>query len=388
MTEMVYGSVPTASGEPIISKWWRTIDKWTLSSIFILFAIGLLLGFASSPPLAEKNGFSPFHYVQRQIFFGSVALFAMLVTSLLSVNIVRRLAVLGFLATFLSTALLPYFGTDFGKGSIRWYSLGFASLQPSEFLKPGFIIVTAWLMAASAEINGPPGKLWSLVLALAVSVILVLQPDFGQACLIIFCWGVIYFVSGAPLILLIGVAGAVVACGSFAYRASEHFARRIDGFLSPDIDPRTQIGYATNAIQEGGFLGVGVGEGVVKWSLPDAHTDFIIAVAAEEYGFVLVAIIIAIYAGIVISSLQRLMLERDPFPRLAGTGILAMFAIQAVINIGVAARLLPAKGMTLPFVSYGGSSLIAGGIAIGMLLAFTRSRPQKDVTDIMVGRRR
>ena len=388
MTDMVYGSVPTSNGEPIVSKWWRTIDKWTLSSIFILFSIGLLLGFASSPPLAEKNGFSPFHYVQRQIFFGGVALLIMLITSLLSVNLVRRLAVLGCLAAFLATALLPLFGTDFGKGSIRWYSLGFASLQPSEFLKPGFIVVTAWLMAASEEINGPPGKLWSLVLALAVSALLVLQPDFGQACIIIFCWGVIYFVAGAPLKLLIGMAGAVIVAGTFAYRASEHFARRIDGFLSPDIDPRTQIGYATNAIQEGGFLGVGVGEGVVKWSLPDAHTDFIIAVAAEEYGFLLVALIIAIFGGIVVSSLLRLMRERDAFPRLAGTGILAMFAIQAVINIGVAARLLPAKGMTLPFVSYGGSSLIAGGIAIGMLLAFTRTRPQKDVSDLMVSGRR
>ncbi len=388
MTEMVYGSVPAARGEPVVSKWWRTIDKWTLSSIIFLFLIGLLLGFASSPPLAEKNGFRPFHYVERQMLYGGAAFLAMLTTSLMSVGLVRRLAVLGFLAAFLATSLLPLFGTDFGKGSIRWYSLGFASLQPSEFLKPGFIVVTAWLMSASEEINGPPGKLWSVILALTVSIILVLQPDFGQACLVIFCWGVIYFVAGAPLTLIIGLAGAVIGAGSLAYKASEHFARRIDGFLSPDVDPRTQLGYATNAIQEGGFLGVGVGEGIVKWSLPDAHTDFIIAVAAEEYGFVLVVLIIAIFAGIVVSSLLRLMRERELFARLAGTGLITMFAIQAVINIGVAVRLLPAKGMTLPFVSYGGSSLIASGIAVGMLLAFTRNRPQKDVTDIMLGRRR
>ena len=322
------------------------------------------------------------------MFFGSLAFLVMLVTSLMSVSLVRRLAVIGFVAALFATALLPIFGTDFGKGSIRWYSLGFASLQPSEFLKPGFIVVCAWLMAASEEINGPPGRLWSFLLAVSVVVILVFQPDFGQASLIIFCWGVVYFVAGAPIALLIGVAGVVVGAGTFAYRASEHFARRIDGFLSPDVDPRTQLGYATNAIQEGGFLGVGVGEGVVKWSLPDAHTDFIIAVAAEEYGFVLVALIIAIFGGIVVSSLLRLMRERDTFARLAGTGLVSMFAIQAVINIGVAVRLLPAKGMTLPFVSYGGSSLIAGGIAIGMLLAFTRSRPQKDITDVMAGRRR
>jgi cell division protein FtsW len=386
MTEMVYGSVPSALGEPVISKWWRTIDRWTLSSIFILFAIGILLGFAASPPLAAKNGFEPFHYVQRQMMFGTFAVLIMLVTSLMTPKWIRRLAVMGFMVAFVATLLLPYFGTDFGKGSVRWYSLGFSSIQPSEFLKPGFVVVTAWLIAASQEINGPPGKMWSFFLAVTVAILLVLQPDFGQACLIIFAWGVIYFVAGAPLTLLVGMAGAVVGAGTFAYNASEHFARRIDGFLSPDVDPRTQLGYATNAIQEGGFLGVGVGEGEVKWSLPDAHTDFIIAVAAEEYGFVLVALIIIIFAGIVLTSLVRLMREREAFVRLAGTGLVTMFGVQAVINMGVAVRLLPAKGMTLPFVSYGGSSLIAGGIAIGMLLAFTRTRPQKDVTDLMVGR--
>ena len=386
MTEMVYGSVPKARGEPVISKWWRTIDRWTLSSIFILFAIGILLGFAASPPLAARNGFEPFHYVQRQMIFGSLAILVMLVTSLMPVLWIRRFAVIGFLVAFVATLLLPYFGTDFGKGSVRWYSLGFSSLQPSEFLKPAFVVVTAWLIAASQEINGPPGKTWSFLLAVSVALVLVLQPDFGQACLVIFAWGVIYFVAGAHLNLLIGMAGAVVGAGTIAYSASEHFARRIDGFLSPEVDPRTQLGYATNAIQEGGFFGVGVGEGEVKWSLPDAHTDFIIAVAAEEYGFVLVALIIIIFAGIVINSLVRLMREREAFVRFAGAGLVAMFGIQAVINMGVAVRLLPAKGMTLPFVSYGGSSLIAGGIAIGMLLAFTRTRPQKDVTDLMLGR--
>jgi cell division protein FtsW len=165
MTEMVYGSVRSARGEPIISKWWRTIDRWTLSSIFILFAMGILLGFAASPPLAAKNGFEPFHYVQRQMMFGTLALFVMLVTSLMPLKLVRRLSVLGFIAAFVATLLLPYFGTDFGKGSIRWYSLGFSSVQPSEFLKPVFVVVTAWLMAASQEINGPPGKQWSFILA-------------------------------------------------------------------------------------------------------------------------------------------------------------------------------------------------------------------------------
>ncbi|MEE3361737.1 MAG: putative lipid II flippase FtsW [Pseudomonadota bacterium] len=388
MTEMVYGTVPVRDVEPILPKWWRTVDTWTLTCILILFGIGMLLGLAASPPLAERNGFDPFHYVQRQAIFGGAALVALFLTSMMSPTLVRRLAVIGFAGAFVALMFLPVLGTDFGKGAVRWYSLGFASVQPSEFLKPTFVIVAAWMMAASQEIGGPPGKLWSFLLTMLIVGFLVMQPDFGQACLVLFGWGVMYFVAGAPMILLIAMAGLVVIGGTVAYQNSEHFARRIDGFLNPDIDPTTQLGYATNAIQEGGFFGVGVGEGQVKWSLPDAHTDFIIAVAAEEYGLVLVLVIIALYATIVVRSLIRLMRERDPFIRLAGTGLACMFGVQAMINMGVAVRLLPAKGMTLPFVSYGGSSLIAGGIAVGMLLAFTRTRPQGEIGDILRGRMR
>lgn len=387
MTEMVYGAVPVRNGEPILPKWWRTIDKWSLSCVLILFAIGLLLGLAASVPLAEKNGFPPFYYVTKQAIFGGAALLAMILTSMMSPLLVRRLAVVGFLVAFVALALLPFFGTDFGKGAMRWYSLGFASVQPSEFLKPGFVVAAAWMMAASQEINGPPGKTWSFALCVSIVLMLALQPDFGQACLVLFGWGVMYFVAGAPMLLLVLMAGGVVFFGTIAYSNSEHFARRIDGFLSPDVDPRTQLGYATNAIQEGGLFGVGVGEGQVKWSLPDAHTDFIIAVAAEEYGLILVLCVIALYTGIVVRSLTRLLRERDPFIRLAGTGLACMFGVQAMINMGVAVRLLPAKGMTLPFVSYGGSSVIASGIAVGMLLAFTRSRPQGEIADLL-GRRR
>jgi cell division protein FtsW len=383
MTEMVYGAVQVQRGEPILPKWWRTIDKWALSCILILFAVGLLLGLASSPPLAAKNGFEPFHYVQRQAFFGCVALIVMMLTSMMTPLLVRRLAVLGFLCAFVALALLPFFGTDFGKGAVRWYSLGFASLQPSEFLKPGFVVAAAWMMAASQELNGPPGRTWSFALCIAIVLMLALQPDFGQACLVLFGWGVMYFVAGAPIVLMVGMAGLVVLAGTIAYSNSEHFARRIDGFLSTDVDPTTQLGYATNAIREGGLFGVGVGEGQVKWSLPDAHTDFIIAVAAEEYGLILVLFIIVLYGSVVVRSLLRLVRERDPFIRLAGTGLACMFGVQAMINMGVAVRLLPAKGMTLPFVSYGGSSVIASGIALGMLLAFTRTRPQGEISELL-----
>ena len=386
MTEMVYGAVPAQRGEPILPKWWRTLDKWSMTCVLVLAGIGLLLGLAASPPLASRNGFDPFHYVERQAVFGALALTAMLLTSMMTPTLVRRLAVLGFVGAFVALALLPVLGTDFGKGAVRWYSLGFASVQPSEFMKPVFIVVAAWMLAASQQINGPPGKAWSAMLCLTIVGMLVMQPDFGQACLVLFGWGVMYFVAGAPMTLLVGIVLAVVLGGTVAYSSSEHFARRIDGFLSPEVDPTTQLGYAANAIREGGLFGVGVGEGQVKWSLPDAHTDFIIAVAAEEYGLILVLLIIALYCSIVVRSLLRLMRERDPFIRLAGTGLACIFGVQAMINMGVAVRLLPAKGMTLPFVSYGGSSLIAGGIALGMLLAFTRTRPQGEIGEILRGR--
>jgi cell division protein FtsW len=386
MTEMVYGSSPGRVVDPIIPRWWRSIDRWSLTAVFALFGIGLLLGLAASVPLAQRNGLDGFYYVKRQAFFGCIGLIVMLGVSMMPPVMIRRLGVLGFFAAFAAMAALPVIGTDFGKGAVRWISLGFASVQPSEFLKPGFIVLTAWLMAAAQEVGGPRGKSLSFLITLIVVLLLALQPDFGQAALIIFGWSVVYFIAGAPMILIASVLGLVAGGAVLAYENSEHFARRIDGFLSPDIDPRTQIGYATNAIQEGGFFGVGVGEGQVKWSLPDAHTDFIIAVAAEEYGLLLVLCIIALYTTIVVISLFRLMRERDPFIRLAGSGLACIFAVQAMVNMGVAVRLLPSKGMTLPFVSYGGSSVIAAGITLGMLLALTRTRQQGQIGQLLFHR--
>lgn len=382
MTEMVFGTVASKSGEPVLPKWWRTVDKWALSAILMLFLVGILLGLAASVPLAERNGLTQFYYVYKQLFFGSIALITMFLVSMLSPKMVRRLGVFGFVVCLLAICALPFIGTDFGKGATRWISLGFASVQPSEFLKPGFVVFSAWLMAASYDVGGPPGKRMSFAVAVLVAFLLVLQPDFGQASLVLASWGIMYFVAGAPMILLLLMAGGVVSAGFVAYNSSEHFARRIDGYLNPEIDPRTQIGYATNAIQEGGFFGVGVGEGEVKWSLPDAHTDFIIAVAAEEYGLILVLFIIVLFMIVTVRSFLRLIHERDPFIRFAGTGLAALFGMQALINMGVAVRLLPAKGMTLPFVSYGGSSLVAAGIGLGFLLAFTRTRPQGDISDV------
>lgn len=383
MTDMAYGSAPEHPGEAILTAWWRTVDRWSLAAILALFLIGLLLGLAASPPLAVRNGLGPFHYVIRQVIFGVMALSGMLVLSMMSPTRLRRLAVLAFLATFVALALLPVFGTDFGKGAVRWYSLKVISVQPSEFLKPTFAVFTAWLMAASFDINGPPGKAMSFGVAVTLVLMLAAQPDFGQAGLIIATWALMYFVAGAPFALLGSIGAGVMAFGWFAYHNSEHVARRIDGFLSSEVDPRTQIGYATNAIQEGGVLGVGMGNGSVKWTLPDAHTDFIIAVAAEEFGLLLCIVIMALYATIVVRSLMRLLRERDPFIRLAGTGLAVLLGMQAMINIGVAVRLLPAKGMTLPLISYGGSSLIAAGFGLGILLAMTRTRRQDDFDELL-----
>ena len=389
MTEMVFGTTPVRAGDPILPRWWRTVDRWSLACVLGLFAIGLLLGLAASVPLAEKNGLPQFYYVTRQAVFGAMALAAMLVVSTFSPRMVRRIGVLGFLVALVVLMALPFVGTDFGKGAVRWLRLpGGMSVQPSEFLKPCFVVICAWFMAASQEVGGPPGRAYSAVLAALTVVLLALQPDFGQASLVLFSWCVMYFIAGAPLMLLFGVMGAAALGGFFAYGASDHFARRIDGFLIADVDPRTQLGYAWNAIQEGGFFGVGIGEGTVKWTLPDAHTDFIIAVAAEEFGLILVLIIIGLYAAITVRSLMRMMKERDPFARLAGTGLACAFGVQAMINMGVAVRLLPAKGMTLPFVSYGGSSVIASGIVVGMLLALTRRRPQGQIADILLKRGR
>ena len=388
MTEMVHGSNPVQPGEPLLSRWWHTVDRWAIACVMLLMGVGLLLALASSPPLAARNNLPPFFYFERQLMFGGMALVVMIVVSMMSPVTIRRWAVLGCVGALVTLILLPFIGTDFGKGATRWLSLGFASVQPSEFLKPCLAVVAAWFLAAGQEPNGPPGRILSLSLVLLAVFLLVIQPDFGQAALILFAWGVMYFVSGASMLVIMVLAGVVLVGASVAYNGSEHFARRIDGFLASEVDARSQLGYAASAIQEGGLFGVGVGEGQVKWSLPDAHTDFIIAVAAEEYGLVLVLLIIFLFATIVLRSLFRLMRERDIFIRLAGTGLVTMFAAQAMINMGVAVRLLPSKGMTLPFVSYGGSSLVAAGIGIGILLALTRTRPQGEIGDILTRRGR
>lgn len=382
MTEMAYRAGISGPGEALLPRWWRTTDRLSLAAAILLFLVGLLLAFAASPTLAERNGQDTFHFVWRQAFFGCAALVLMLGLSVLTPKTVRRLAVPGFFLTFLAVLLLPWFGTDFGKGATRWFSLGFASVQPSEFLKPFLIVTLAWLMSATFDRKGPPGLTLSFLLAAAVIVVLSLQPDFGQAALVMGVWAMMYFVAGAPMWLLIGLAGGAASASILVYERSEHFRRRIDGFLAEEMDATSQIGQAAAAIQEGGVFGVGLGVGEIKRTLPDAHTDFIIAVAAEEYGLFLCLLVIVLFATITVRASAALLRVRHPFERLAGVGLAVSFALQALINLGVAVRLLPAKGMTLPLVSYGGSSLIAVGLTLGMLFALTRRRPQDELDDV------
>jgi cell division protein FtsW len=386
MTEMVFGAKAPEKDESSLSDWWYTVDRWSIAAVFALFLIGMLLALAASPPLAIDQGKPRFFYVERQAIFGVLGLGAMLYVSTFRVKTARRWAVVGFLIALLGLALLPWFGTDYGKGAIRWYSFGFGSIQPSEFIKPLFAVAAAWLLAASTDIAGPPGRVISFVFAVTIVGILVVQPDYGQAALIVACWATIFFVGGAPKKLILTLGGLVVGGGLLAYNTVGHVAKRIDGFLTADVNPLTQIGYATAAIQDGGLFGVGVGRGSVKWTLPDAHTDFIIAVAAEEFGLIFTLVIIALFMFLTMRALLRLRRERDMFVRLAGVGLATVLGAQSLINLGVAVRLLPAKGMTLPFVSYGGSSLLAAGIMMGLLLVMTRKRVQGDISEILGGR--
>ena len=376
MTELTFRTVAAGRIEhSVVGDWWHTVDRWSSGAVLVLFALGLVLGLAASPPLAHKNDLWTYHYVVRQAVFVVMALGLITMISMFSTTMIRRLGMALFLGALVATMALPWLGTDFGKGATRWYSLGFFSLQPSEFLKPGFVLVSAWLMAGSFERFGPPGRTLSGIAAIGIAAMLALQPDFGQAVLVLAVWSTMVFVSGAPILMLLVLGGLIGAGGAYAYFNSSHLAGRINAYLAAEVDPNTQLGYAQSAIREGGLFGVGAAQGSVKWTLPDAHTDFIIAVAAEEFGLILTLIIIGLYLFITVRALGRLMKERNPFLRLGGTGLAVLFGLQAFVNMAVAIRLLPAKGMTLPFISYGGSSMLAAAIAMGVLLALTRTRP-------------
>lgn len=358
----------------IVGRWWWTVDRWTLVALGLLIALGCLLTLAASPAVAVRIGLDPYHFVRRQFIFLLPALAFLFGASLLTPLWVRRVALAGFVLFLFLMALTLVMGSEI-KGAHRWLFLGGLSLQPSEFVKPCFAVVAAWMFAEQRRGRGFPGNLVSILLMVTVVAILVAQPDFGMTVVIVAVWLAQFFLAGLPMLLL-GAGGALGAVGlTGAYFLSPHVASRIDRFLDPAAGDTYQIHRAMEAFQAGGLFGRGPGDGLVKTVLPDAHTDFIFAVAGEEYGVILCLVIIAIFAFIVLRSLGRLLSENNLFVLLAGSGLVAQFGLQAIINIGVNLRLMPTKGMTLPFISYGGSSLMALAFGMGLLLALTRTRP-------------
>lgn len=381
MTTLTHTWEETTPSEAYIANWWREVDKLSIAAVLALFTIGIILCLSSTPPLAERNEVPTMYYVIRHSIFGIAAIAIMIMISMLKPKDALRIGCWVFVISFVLLVLLPFIGTGFDKGSIRWLSLGFASLQPSEFLKPGLIIFSAWLFRVSIDNKNRVGIYLSLGLTLVCCAILVLQPDFGQTGLVFIGWFVIYFTAGAPILLLL-LAGSVFLGGVvLAYVFSFHFASRIDSFVNSILTPTTsrdQVGISFEAIQNGSFFGTGVGEGNYKWNLPDGHTDFIIAIAAEEYGLVLVLVIIALYIFICLRALIRLNKAKDIFLGLAGAGLVTTIVIQTFINLAVSAKLFPPTGMTLPLISYGGSSMLAIGITMGLLFCFTRIQGEND----------
>ena len=358
-----------------VAIWWRTVDRWFLAAFLSLMGLGIVLSFAASPAVAERIGLDSFHFATRQIIFTIPALLVMIAVSFLKERGVRRVALimLGLSLVLMVAAL--YIGVEV-KGARRWVSLAGVSVQPSEFLKPAFVIVCAWLFAEHARQPDIPGNLFAMILLGLVVALLVAQPDLGQTILVLGTWGVMFFMAGMPWLWII-ILGALGAGGEVAaYTVFPHVAGRIDRFLTGEGDT-FQVDMGHEALVNGGWFGVGPGEGTVKRMIPDSHADFVFAVAGEEFGIVLCLLIMALFAFIVLRGLNTALKEQDDFTRYAVAGLVVVFGFQSVINMGVNLQLMPAKGMTLPFISYGGSSLIAIAISMGMVLALTRKRPEK-----------
>jgi cell division protein FtsW len=356
-------------------EWWWTVDRLTLAACGALILIGVVMSLAASPPVAARLGLDPFHFVNRQIFFTIPAAIVMFGVSLLTPRQVRRLALTVFAISVTMVALTPYFGAEI-KGAKRWLVIFGLNIQPSEFLKPSFVIIIAWLFGESARRPEMPSTLFAFLILLGVMGLLVAQPDFGQTMLIALVWSALFFMAGMRLMWVFGLAGVGVMGLGVAYSAVPHVARRIKRFLDPASGDTFNIDIATESFLQGGWLGRGPGEGTVKRMLPESHTDFVFAVTAEEFGIAFCLVLVAIFSFIVIRSLLRAMNHEEPFLRFGVSGLAMLFGLQSAINMAVNLHMVPAKGMTLPFVSYGGSSLIAMAYGMGMLIALTREQPR------------
>ncbi|SPU55925.1 Cell division protein FtsW [Brevundimonas vesicularis] len=359
-----------------VAQWFWTVDRGLLGAALALMALGVALSFASSPAaiLADESITDPFHYSWRMMVFSGVGLSIMLTTSLMSPRGVRRIAVLALFGAIFVMMALPFIG-DTVKGAARWVNFGPFSLQPSEFAKPGLIVFAAWMFAEAQKGQGVPGVTIAFgFYALTVSLLLI-QPDIGQTLLITTTFMAVFFMAGVPfkwmaVLASLGMAGLVSL-----YFVFGHMRDRLSRFFSPETTDTHQIDSASEAIRAGGLLGRGIGEGVMKRRVPDLHTDFIYSVGAEEFGLILSLIMISLYAFIVIRGMRRAMKLTDPFEQTAAAGLFMLIGLQACINVAVNLNLIPTKGMTLPFISYGGSSMLAMGLTMGFALALTRRRP-------------
>ena len=362
----------TRSRKSHISDWWWTIDKVQLGSIVLLIIFGIVLNLAASPPIAEKLSLNQYYFVKRQFLFFILGIFVMFFFSFLNLKNLRRLCLIIFITSLITIFFLNIFGTPI-KGATRWLDLGIISVQPSEFAKPTFIVLISWFLSESI-VKTVPSKIISLLLYSLFAFGLILQPDIGQTILITLAASIIYFISGMPLIVgFIIFILSLIGIG-LSYLYVDHFYQRLNIFFNPSLGDTYQIDTAYNAILQGGWFGVGPGEGVIKNILPDAHTDFIFAVAAEEFGLISCFIIISLFAFIVYRGLSRSLKQEDLFAKIATIGLTSLICIQVGINIAVNLGIVPTKGMTLPFISYGGSSALSIAMTFGLILAFTRQK--------------
>jgi cell division protein FtsW len=358
-----------------VAQWWWTVDRWFLAAFLSLMGLGIILSFAASPAVAERIGLGSFHFATRQIVFMIPALLALLSVSFLDPRGVRRLSIVMLVVSLVMMLAVLYVGVEV-KGARRWISIAGLSIQPSEFLKPAFVVICAWLFAEHRRQPDIPGNLFAMILLGLVLALLVAQPDLGQTILVLGTWGAMFFMAGMPWIWIIALGALGTAGAAAAYTIFPHVAGRIDRFWTGEGDT-FQVDMGREAVINGGWFGVGVGEGTVKRIIPDSHADFVFAVAGEEFGIVLLFLILSIFAFVVLRGLAVALKEHDDFTRFAVAGLVVNFGLQSIINMGVNLQMMPAKGMTLPFISYGGSSLIAIAISMGMVLALTRKRPEK-----------
>lgn len=360
-----------------LSQWWWTIDRWILITLILLMSLGVLLVLAASPAVAHQHAWTSFYFIKRHLLILFPALCLMTSLSFLDVKQIRRLALLLFFLSLLLLFATFFWGLEI-KGAKRWLSLGGFSLQPSEFIKPAVVVLCGWMFAEQQKNRAFPGNLLAIFLWGVVIMLLLLQPDLGMAVLITLAWFTQFFLAGLSLmwIGLSGVTGAVGLLG--AYWTFSHVAKRIDRFLHPAEGDRFgdqfQVNQSLEAFSHGGLFGQGPGEGTVKKFLPDAHADFIFAVGGEEFGFFFCLFILFLYGIIIFRSLYHILEERDFFIVMTVSGLLTQFGLQAFINMASTLNLIPPKGMTLPFISFGGSSLLALSISMGILLALTRRR--------------